>query len=195
MLKVQSNIGEVFGGYVSKLESINKPQGEYRDKFMRAISLGALAELRVRVHKDGLNTNLAPIGTYSNKYLKVRQSKFNRTSDRKVIFSLTRNMENDLTVIADGDNYAIGFNNPDNFNKAQWLQDGTTATSVKAHTRNLVARRKEQLKKKKPKSNIINVKAHNRKGWKGFGDVYKLSDREVEKLRLAADDIITELFG
>lgn len=195
MLKVQSNIQEVFGGLSSKLKSMATPGGEQQDKFMRAISLSALAELRVRVHKDGLNTKLAPIGTYTNKYLKVRQEKFSRTSDRKVIFSLTRNMENDLTVIADGDKYNIGFNNPDNFKKAQWLQDGTSPASVKAHTRSLVARRKEQLKRKQPKSNIINVKGYNRKGWKGFGDVYKLSERETEQLRMAADKIITELFG
>jgi hypothetical protein len=46
--------------------------------------------------------------------------KYNRGSDPKVILSLTRQMENDMTVIADGKGYAIGFNNPLNFKKSQW---------------------------------------------------------------------------
>jgi hypothetical protein len=46
--------------------------------------------------------------------------RYNRSSDPKVILSLTRQMENDLSVLPSGSGYGIGFNNPDNFQKSQW---------------------------------------------------------------------------
>lgn len=45
---------------------------------------------------------------------------YNRGTDRKVILSMTRQMENDMSVVAIGDGYGIGFSNPDNFKKATW---------------------------------------------------------------------------
>jgi hypothetical protein len=46
--------------------------------------------------------------------------KYNRTGDTKVILSLTRQMENDLSVLPVGNGYGIGYNNPDNFKKSQY---------------------------------------------------------------------------
>lgn len=47
--------------------------------------------------------------------------RYNRDSSTKVILSLTRQMENDMRVIATGPNaYGIGYSNPLNFNKSQW---------------------------------------------------------------------------
>ena len=49
--------------------------------------------------------------------------KYNRDSDTKVILSLTRQMENDLTVVPTGTkSYGIGYNNPLNFKKAQYCE-------------------------------------------------------------------------
>jgi hypothetical protein len=45
---------------------------------------------------------------------------YHRTGDTKVILSLTRQMENDLSVIAAGSGYGIGYNNPFNYQKSQW---------------------------------------------------------------------------
>ena len=45
---------------------------------------------------------------------------YNRGTDRKVILSMTRQMENDMSVIPIPEGYAIGFSNPDNFQKAIW---------------------------------------------------------------------------
>lgn len=49
--------------------------------------------------------------------------KYNRTSDTKVILSLTRQMENDMSVIATGNGYGIGYNNPDNLKKGRWCEE------------------------------------------------------------------------
>lgn len=48
--------------------------------------------------------------------------KYNRTSDAKVILSLTRQMENDLSVLPSGKGYGIGYNNPENFKKSQYSE-------------------------------------------------------------------------
>lgn len=47
--------------------------------------------------------------------------KYNRTADTKVIASLTRQMENDESVQATEDGYGIGFINPFNYQKSQWV--------------------------------------------------------------------------
>lgn len=48
--------------------------------------------------------------------------KYNRTAETKVIASLTRQMENDLSVIAAGKGYGIGYTNPHNYDKSQWVE-------------------------------------------------------------------------
>jgi len=48
--------------------------------------------------------------------------RYNRTADTKVIASLTRQMENDEKVIAIPKGYGIGFSNPLNYNKSQWVE-------------------------------------------------------------------------
>lgn len=47
---------------------------------------------------------------------------YNRTADTKVILSLTSQMEKDMSVIATGNGYGIGYLNPDNLKKARWCE-------------------------------------------------------------------------
>lgn len=60
-------------------------------------------------------------GSYS-KGAKLGQKRvyYNRGTDQKVILSMTRQMENDMSVIETDNGYGIGFSNPDNFKKATW---------------------------------------------------------------------------
>lgn len=55
----------------------------------------------------------------------AERPKYNRSSDRKVILSLTRQMEGDLSVQPsdDGNSYGIGYNNSVNFDKAKWAEE------------------------------------------------------------------------
>jgi hypothetical protein len=48
--------------------------------------------------------------------------RYNRGPDTKVILSLTRQMENDMKVIAVDNGYGIGYSNPHNFDKSQWTE-------------------------------------------------------------------------
>ena len=48
---------------------------------------------------------------------------YNRTSDTKVVASLTRQMENDMKVIAlNSGSYGIGYSNIENFKKSQYVE-------------------------------------------------------------------------
>ena len=82
-----------------------------------------LPELRHRIHVEGKKTDGSAIGTYSNSYLKLRQSKYNRTSDSTVIASLTRQLENGYILKATEKGYTIGNASPYNDEKIQHLEE------------------------------------------------------------------------
>lgn len=82
--------------------------------------LGAVHE---RIHIQGQRADGTAIGTYSNAYLQVRMRDYNRDSSNKIIFSLTRQMENDFSVVEEGERVGLGFNNRFNFDKATWLEE------------------------------------------------------------------------
>lgn len=92
-------------------------------KVTRAVATSMLAVVKKRIHTDGLDAGGNKIGEYSSSYLKYREKKFNRNADKDVVLSLTRQMENDFTVIADNDVVGLGFNNPLNFQKAGWCEE------------------------------------------------------------------------
>lgn len=50
------------------------------------------------------------------------RQRYNRSSDTKVILSLTRQMERDLSVIKTGNGYGIGYLNSHNYDKALWCE-------------------------------------------------------------------------
>ena len=194
MLTYSSNIQEVFGGIISKLSGF-EAGGPENDKVMRGIATAALGLIKNRIHTQGKRADGQPIGQYSNAYLKYRVKKKNRENDGKVVLSLTRNLENDTQVVATETGYGIGFNNPENVKKADWLQNGTKATTVKAYKRDISKRTKRGTIRKGQAERIVNVSAHSRKGWKGYGKVYGLTREERTVLKNTADQIIDELFN
>lgn len=48
---------------------------------------------------------------------------YNRTSDTKVILSLTRQMENDFSVIDLNNGWGLGYKNGFNYEKSQWAEE------------------------------------------------------------------------
>lgn len=190
MITVTTNIGKVFGELKIKLESLKS--GDIRDKLFRTIATTMAAEIRYRVHVDGKKTDGGDIGTYKNPYLAKRQeSPYNRTADTKMIFSLTRQMENDFFLVDNkepiktADGYALGFKNKFNLEKANWLQYGTKAGQVKEYTR----------KGKNKKGEPIKVASHQRKGHAGFGVVYEISEKERELAHKITDEFLDKLWN
>lgn len=73
---------------------------------------GTFTDRTIRLDKNtGVYSGEDKVGTARPKY--------NRTSDTDVVLSLTRQMENDLSVMPSGTGYGLGYNNPDNFKKSQ----------------------------------------------------------------------------
>ncbi len=125
MITVTSNIKEVLQAQLDKIRELkNNP-----NPIMRTVALTVLPEMRRRIHVDGKDSSGNAIGTYSPGYMRMRTGKsktgprHNRTSDPKVILSLTRQMENDMVVVPTPRGYGIGYNNPLNFKKAGWNEE------------------------------------------------------------------------
>lgn len=119
MIKVTSNINEVLTKYIANIENLQKEVNQ----ITKECAVNALPILRSRVHTDGIKQDGSQIGTYKSSYLRTRE-KNNRGSDTKVVLSLTRQMESDLSVQAvDNNTFGIGFNNATNSNKAQWMKE------------------------------------------------------------------------
>jgi hypothetical protein len=88
--------------------------GEFKDKKKKG-EAGKFTDRTIRLNKNtGVFTGEDKTGTNRPTY--------NRTSDNKVILSLTRQMENDLSIIPTGNGYGIGYLNPDNFKKATYCE-------------------------------------------------------------------------
>ncbi len=89
------------------------------DQAERAALITVLAFYKDRIFIEGKDANGRITRSYTKKYLKIR-AKNNRGSGDKKVFSLTRQLENDLTLLADS--LSFGCNNPHNYDKTQWLQ-------------------------------------------------------------------------
>jgi hypothetical protein len=94
-----------------------------KDYLLRPVAIETIPLMTRRIHQDGVARDGSQIGTYSSSYLKLRQAKYNRSGDPKVIVALTSQLENDWSVIATDKGYAIGFSNTFNLQKARWVED------------------------------------------------------------------------
>lgn len=104
-------------------EIVNSPESL---SFVGATAV--LPSVHERIHIRGERADGGKIGTYSNEYLRIRQREYNRDGATQIIFSLTRQMENDFSVVAEGSKIGLGFNNSFNFNKATWLEESHRGT-------------------------------------------------------------------
>jgi len=107
---------------VQKLILDLKRLKEQPAEYMRPVVLFLAGEVRHRIHVRGLTSEGTPIGTYGNSYMRERE-RHNRTDSRKMIYSLTRQMEQDFVPVADGNDFGLGFNNQWNLQKATWLEE------------------------------------------------------------------------
>ena len=117
-MEITSNILDVIVDLGIKFKELGNPE-----QVSRASAMAVMPELRERIHVDGKDSKGAEIGEYSNSYLKLRQKKYNRTSSRTVIASLTRQLENSYILSADEKGYNIGVATPLSEQKIQWLTD------------------------------------------------------------------------
>ena len=133
-LDFSSNIADVITVINEKINGIDVNE-------MTALQASSvIGEMRKRIHVDGLDSSGSGIGNYSAGYMKVRsglfksptivrgrnkgaaREKYNRGGDTKVILSLTRQMEGDMTIIPFDGGCGIGFTNAENYKKSVWVE-------------------------------------------------------------------------
>ena len=105
--------------------------GNYRDgeKFKKGVNAGQFKTKKSEAKGDA--------GVYSDRTIRLNKQTgvftgedkvgknrkvYNRSNDTKVICSLTRQMENDMTIVSSGNGYGIGFLNADNRKKADYVE-------------------------------------------------------------------------
>jgi hypothetical protein len=158
-----------------KLKGLEDP-----DPLLREIATSMLAIVKERIHEKGLNSAGGQIGTYSDSYLEYR-AKVGKSTGSNVILALTGQMENDFKIVAQSKTrYALGFSNKFNAEKADWLENGRKAGTVKEHTRNVNGK-------------TVKVSSHQRAGTEGYGDIYKLTTEEKELVQDIIDEYIANL--
>lgn len=84
-----------------------------------------MAVMRDRIHVQGRDSNGAPIGTYTPRYIKYTRNsaKYKRGMDSKVILSLTRQMEDSYIPVNLPNGTGIGFSTHEDFQKAGWCEE------------------------------------------------------------------------
>jgi hypothetical protein len=117
-ISINTNLPEVTAKLVGKLKKLKD-----KEYLLRPICVDLIDLMTKRIHIDGIARDGGEIGQYNSAYLKLRQKKYNRTADKKMIVSLTRQLENDWSAIATKDGYGIGFKNKFNLQKARWVEE------------------------------------------------------------------------
>lgn len=117
-LTIKTNIEGVLTSMGQEFETIfNK---EY---LLRPVAIETIPNMTDRIHQRGEASDGSQIGTYSNPYLRYRVKHAKRSADTKVIVSLTRQLENDWSVLETPNGYGIGFTNSFNADKLRWVEE------------------------------------------------------------------------
>lgn len=103
MIRVTTNIGEVAARLINRLATIERT----KDQMIRSICTSLVPMIKERVHERGEYSDGSKFGGYTPAYLKIRE-RYNRLEGDKKVFSLTRKLENALSIVPNGNSYAIG---------------------------------------------------------------------------------------
>lgn len=151
MISIRTNIGQITAKIISRLNSIKdsdqllrtvandmvgevhtrvhtqglatdeRPIGTYSDEYMkvRTGNFGNSSKFSKGKKKGAVKDS--GLFTRGEKKGQARPQ-YNRTSDRKVVISLTRQMENDFSVIATDKGYGLGYKNIENAKKVGYVE-------------------------------------------------------------------------
>jgi len=112
-----SQIGTYSPGYMV----IRTGSFKNAEKFTKGKNKGALKNSG-KFTEQSISLN-KKTGVFNTDKVGTARPRYNRDSDSKVILSLTRQMENDLSVVATPVGYGIGYLNPLNLKKARWCEE------------------------------------------------------------------------
>jgi hypothetical protein len=103
--------------------------GNYKNaaKYKRGEKAGQFKERKktgeAGTFTKGVNTKFYHSIVEETTKVGTNRPTYNRTADTKSILSLTKQMENDLTIIDTASGYGIGYLNPENYKKAIWCEE------------------------------------------------------------------------
>lgn len=117
-LTISTNLDQVLSNLGQNFKTIMDP-----NYLLRPVAIEVLPMITERIHKEGKASDGTQIGTYSNNYLKYARAKAKRGADTKIIVSLTRQLENNWSVLETTNGYGIGFTNPFNADKLRWVEE------------------------------------------------------------------------
>lgn len=117
MIEIKSNITEFCDGVIKQLSAMDI------SKMTRLQASTLMAQMRRRIHVDGLAADGRPIGTYSRGYLRYVRPKYGRTEGSKVVLSLTRTMENAMVLYPLENGTGIGYATAEQLQKARWCEE------------------------------------------------------------------------
>lgn len=120
--------GKQIGTYSSEYMKVRTGDYGNSDRFKKGKNAGKLKNAGTFTKKGTTFFTQQDTETVTSRRAFVKgnfgaRPKYNRSSDTKVIISLTRQLENDYAVVATDNGYGIGFNNPLNRNKATWVEE------------------------------------------------------------------------
>lgn len=141
-IRIKTNIGVVTEAIKKRLQILGD-----KEKMLRPVCFDVIDLMTKRIHVDGKDASDAQIGTYNPSYLELRKKKFSRSGDTKIIVSLTRQLENDWSVMATPKGYGIGFLNSFNLQKARWVEEnkGKIIFSTSVSERNYAIERIQEI--------------------------------------------------
>lgn len=116
-ITITTNLPEVLTGLGQSIKEMLNP-----NYLLRPVAIEVLPMITERIHQKGQASDGSEIGTYSNGYLRTREEA-GRGKSTKVIVSLTRQLENNWSVLETTNGYGIGFTNPFNADKLRWVAE------------------------------------------------------------------------
>lgn len=124
--------------HVKGLSSDSTPIGTYSEQYMKVRTGGYKNSTMAKKGKRKGEPKDSGVYTRGERKGQAR-ARYNRSSDPTVILSLTRQMENDLTVFPYENGYAIGYANELSYEKSQWCEAtyGKKIWSLSSEERNL----------------------------------------------------------
>ena len=103
---------------------IESVTGILADKeILREVAAPISTLMHERIFEKGLASDGNPIGTYNNRYLKLRQKKYKLSADPKVIVVLTNSTQSNWQPVETSDGWGIGIIKDIDFNKFGWVEE------------------------------------------------------------------------
>lgn len=115
-MRVDNNLIDVLNTVEFRLSSLQVKE------MTRLQATTLMAKIRHRVHQEGIDSKGNPIGTYSLGYARFTRPKYGRGTNRKVVASLTRSMENSMVIYPLPNGTGIGYATAENRQKAKLVE-------------------------------------------------------------------------